>query len=71
MLDEQLVFMTIDFFFPALTAVAVVVTQLFQVLCTNPEVQKKIHEEIDNVVGQGCLPRLDDRIKYAIASLIN
>lgn len=35
-----------------------------QRLILQPDVQKKIQNEIDEVVGQGRLPTLDDRIKY-------
>ena len=30
-------------------------------LCEHPEIQKKIHEEIDTAVGQSRQPTLDDR----------
>ena len=30
-------------------------------LCKNPEIQKKLQEEIDNVVGQLSQPALDQR----------
>lgn len=61
--DDQLIMMVIDFFFPALTGTAIQVTHLLNALCHQPEVQAKIHNEIDQVVGQGQLPGLDDRIK--------
>lgn len=53
-----------DFMAPPLVANSMQTTQILQVLCARPDVQKKIQDEIDHVVGQGCLPRLDDRIKY-------
>lgn len=59
---EQLIVMTLDFLTPSLVANSVVVTQVLQALCAFPEVQRKCQKEIDHVVGQGCLPRLDDRI---------
>lgn len=37
--------------------------QLMQVFCEYPEVQQRVQDEIDNVVGQGCLPRLDHRVE--------
>lgn len=61
--DDQLTLACIDFAFPALTALSTTVTFLFQQICHEPEVQRKIQEEIDNVVGQGRFPTLDDRIK--------
>lgn len=61
----------VDFFVPATANVENTVTSLFQLLCKHPEIQKKIHEEIDNVVGHGRLPTLDDRIKYEIEFIKN
>lgn len=61
--DEQLIVMTLDFLTPSLVANSVAVTQVLQALCAFPNVQKKVQDEIDHVVGQGCLPALDDRIK--------
>lgn len=55
--------MTLDFLTPSLVANSVAVTQVLQALCTFPDVQKKVQDEIDHVVGQGRLPALDDRIK--------
>lgn len=48
-------------FFPALTAIGAQSTFLFEICIKNPEVKKKIQCEIDEVVGQGRLPHLDDR----------
>ncbi|XP_055296744.1 probable cytochrome P450 304a1 [Sitodiplosis mosellana] len=59
---DQLILACIDFAFPALTALSTTVTFLFQQICHEPEVQRKIQEEIDHVVGQGRFPTLDDRI---------
>lgn len=55
--------MVLDFFIPAFTAIATQVTHLLHVLCSQPEIQMKIHNEIDEVVGHGRLPSLDDRTK--------
>lgn len=52
-----------DFFIPALTAVAAQIALLFQVGISQPEVAQKIQTEIDHVVGNGRLPTLDDRVK--------
>lgn len=61
--DEQLILTCIDFSFPALSALSTTVTFLIQQICLEPEIQEKIQKEIDNVVGHGRLPTLDDRIK--------
>lgn len=63
MADDQLIMMVVDFFFPALTGVAIQASHLFHLLCLQPEFQTKIHKEIDEVVGEGRLPGLDDRIR--------
>jgi len=62
---EQLIVMALDFITPSLVANSAAVTQVLQALCAFPEVQKKIQDEIDHVVGQGCLPELDDRINLS------
>lgn len=48
-------------FFPALTAIGAQSTFLFEICIKHPEVKAKIQREIDEVVGQGRLPHLDDR----------
>lgn len=62
-LDDQLILTCIDFAFPSLSAVSTTLSFLFTQMQFNPEVQQKIHDEIDHVVGQGRAPNLDDRIK--------
>ncbi|GAB0087451.1 Cytochrome P450 [Sergentomyia squamirostris] len=59
---EQLILLCVDFFFPALTAVGVTVGFLIQRLLHQPEILTKMQKEIDEVVGSGRLPELDDRI---------
>ncbi|XP_059610795.1 probable cytochrome P450 304a1 [Phlebotomus argentipes] len=59
---EQLILICVDFFFPALTGVPVTLSLLYQRLLLQPEVLRKMQKEIDEVVGQGRLPSLDDRI---------
>lgn len=58
-----------DVFVPALNANALQLQFLLQRLCFQPEILKKCQEEIDNVVGQGRLPSLNDRTKYVLQSL--
>uniref|UniRef100_A0A1L8E4N0 Putative cytochrome n=1 Tax=Nyssomyia neivai TaxID=330878 RepID=A0A1L8E4N0_9DIPT len=59
---EQLILLCADFFFPALTAVPVTIGFLLQRLLHQPEILTKMQKEIDEVVGSGRLPELDDRI---------
>jgi len=58
---DQFVMSLIDFSFPAFTAVGIQLSLLIQYLLLYPEVQKKIQKEIDDVVGSGRLPTLEDR----------
>lgn len=53
----------VDFAFPPLSALSVTVSFLFQQIVAEPEIQTKIQNEIENIVGNGRLPTLDDRIK--------
>lgn len=50
-----------DFFLPALIANAVQTQFLFQRFYLQPEILQKCQNEIDNVVGRGRLPTLNDR----------
>lgn len=59
-----------DFFIPALTAVGAQIALLFQVIIAQPEIQMKIQQEIENLVGSGRLPTLDDRTKYVTKCII-
>ncbi|CAG4991971.1 unnamed protein product [Parnassius apollo] len=59
---EQLILVCTDYMFPAASAVESVLTMLIERLLLQPELQDKIHEEIDRVVGRDRLPTLDDRI---------
>jgi len=58
---EQFIMAIVDFTFPAFTAVGVQMSFLLQYFLLYPDVQKKIQTEIDDVVGNGRLPTLDDR----------
>uniref|UniRef100_A0A1B0BLX1 Cytochrome P450 n=1 Tax=Glossina palpalis gambiensis TaxID=67801 RepID=A0A1B0BLX1_9MUSC len=58
---NQFILSLIDFTFPAFTAVGVQLSFLVQYFLLYPEVQKRIQKEIDEVVGAGRLPTLEDR----------
>ncbi|XP_063706238.1 probable cytochrome P450 304a1 [Culicoides brevitarsis] len=59
---KQLILACIDFFFPALTAIGAQTSFLFEFCLKNPKIKQNIQQEIDDVVGQGRLPNLDDRV---------
>lgn len=62
-LYDQMVMMCTDFLFPSLSAMEAQITFLLRFLIHNETVLRNIQEEIDNVVGSGRLPELDDRVK--------
>ena len=61
--DDQMLLICVDFMFPSLTAIPVQLAFLFRQLMDQPQMAKRIQDEIDNVVGRGRLPELDDRIQ--------
>lgn len=61
--DEQLIFICIDLMFPASTGLPSNMTFLLQQICHDPEIQRNIQKEIDEVIGQSRSPTLDDRVK--------
>ncbi|KAF9407055.1 hypothetical protein HW555_012796 [Spodoptera exigua] len=63
---DQLILTCTDYTFPAASAVQFVLAILVERLLLQPEIQDKIHEEIDRVVGRDRLPNLDDRRKYVL-----
>ncbi|XP_055924040.1 probable cytochrome P450 304a1 [Eupeodes corollae] len=58
---DQFVLSMVDFSFPAFTAIGTQMSLIFQWLLMKPEVLKKVQQEIDEFVGSGRLPCLDDR----------
>uniref|UniRef100_A0A1A9WHT3 Cytochrome P450 n=1 Tax=Glossina brevipalpis TaxID=37001 RepID=A0A1A9WHT3_9MUSC len=68
---NQFIISLIDFTFPAFTAIGVQLSFLIQYFLLYPEIQKRIQNEIDNVVGAGRAPTLSDRqfMPYTEATL--
>lgn len=58
---KQFIMGLIDFSFPAFTAIGVQLSLMIQYLMLYPEVARRIQGEIDDVVGCGRLPTLEDR----------
>lgn len=61
--DAQMVLMVADFYIPTLIANAVTFQSLLQRFYLQPEILRHCQKEIDDVVGQSRLPKLDDRVK--------
>jgi len=59
--DEQLIVAATDLLFPAVTTVSTTLNFSMVFLLKYPEVQTKMQQELDNVVGRDRLPTLDDR----------
>ncbi|XP_049787583.1 probable cytochrome P450 304a1 [Schistocerca cancellata] len=58
---EQLVVTMLDFIIPTTTSLAVALTWYLMCVAHHPRVLRRIHQELDAVVGRGRLPSLDDR----------
>ncbi|KAH8243800.1 hypothetical protein KR032_010219 [Drosophila birchii] len=58
---EQFIMGLVDFSFPAFTAIGVQLSLLVQYLMLYPAVLQRMQREIDEVVGCGRLPTLEDR----------
>ncbi|XP_063619467.1 probable cytochrome P450 304a1 [Cydia splendana] len=58
---DQLILICTDYMFPSATAGESVIQILVEQMFLHPEIQDKIHEEIDRVVGRDRMPNLDDR----------
>lgn len=67
-IDKQLVAICLDFFIAG--ALTTSYTLDFAVLATvtHPQVQKKLHEEIDKVLKRGQIPTIEDKNKYVYIS---
>jgi len=63
LLDDQLAVVGIDFLFPATTTVTSTLNFALVFLLNYPEVQTKMQQELDKVVGRDRLPTLDDRAR--------
>lgn len=54
-----------DFIIPSASIISSTITFLLQRLILNPDYMEKCQRQIDEVIGNGRLATLDDRIKYA------
>ncbi|KAJ2952089.1 hypothetical protein O0L34_g4359 [Tuta absoluta] len=58
---EQLIMTCVDYLLPTASGGETLLTILLEHILMQPEVQDRVHEEIDRVVGRERLPTLDDR----------
>ena len=68
--DEQLAVTCTDLLFPATTTVSTTLNFALVFLLKHPEVQSKMQQEIDKVVGCDRLPTLDDRARSVETSVL-
>jgi len=69
--DEQLAVTCTDFLFPAASTVSSTLNFAMVFLLNYPEVQSKMQQEMDKIVGRDRLPTLDERTrKVGISVLI-
>jgi cytochrome P450 len=61
--EEQLHVVGVDYLFPASTTVTATLNFAMAFLINYPDVQTKMQEELDDVVGRDRLPTLDDRMR--------
>jgi cytochrome P450 len=61
--EEQLHVIGIDYLFPASTTVTATLNFAMVFLMNYPDVQTKMQEELDVVIGRDRLPTLDDRAR--------
>lgn len=61
-LYDQMLMICTDFLFPSLSAIETQVAFLLRHLLHRPDIVGKIQAEIDDIVGVGRLPALDDRV---------
>lgn len=58
-----MVLIVADFYIPTFIGIALTFQSLLQRFHLQPEIYRRCQEEIDEVVGQCRLPKLDDRVK--------
>lgn len=60
--DDQLILTCVDFLLPTFGTIPTTISFLFQQMLLHPEIQQKVQNEIDQVVGHGRAPTLNDRV---------
>ncbi|XP_039310857.1 probable cytochrome P450 305a1 isoform X1 [Solenopsis invicta] len=61
--DDNLLVTLIDFFIAGTSTTTATLDILFLQMANHQDIQRKLHEEIDTVIGRHRLPQLEDRVK--------
>lgn len=61
--DENLLVTLIDFFIAGVGNTTATLDFFFLQMVNHQEAQRRLHEEIDTVIGSNRVPQLEDRIK--------
>ena len=61
--EDQLMQICMDFFIAGAIPIGATLDFLVLMMLLHPEVQKKVQQELDSVVGRSRLPQLSDRNK--------
>lgn len=62
--EHQLLMIGFDMLFASIITISFTLGMAIEYMLHYPEIQKKIQDEIDTVVGQNRLPDLNDRQRY-------
>lgn len=68
--DDNLLVTLLDFFIAGISTTTATLDNLFLQIVNHQDVQCKLHEEIDAVIGPHRLPKLEDRIKMPFTEAI-
>ncbi|XP_018392632.1 PREDICTED: probable cytochrome P450 305a1 isoform X2 [Cyphomyrmex costatus] len=68
--DDNLLVTLIDFFIAGISTTTATLDNLFLQMANHQDVQRKLHEEIDAVIGPHRLPKLEDRIKMPFTEAV-
>ncbi|XP_018057725.1 PREDICTED: probable cytochrome P450 305a1 [Atta colombica] len=68
--DDNLLITLLDFFIAGISTTTATLDNLFLQMANHQDVQRKLYEEINDVIGSHKLPKLEDRIKMPFTEAI-